>query len=114
VSVDTCPVRWAGRQATVTIPAEVDIVNGPVVSAALEQALASGAVVVVADMTGTTFCASEGLHILIRVHLKAVASGAGLRLVCPGPIVRRVMELTAADQVLDIYPSVEAALAGRV
>ncbi|HEY2576153.1 MAG TPA: STAS domain-containing protein [Streptosporangiaceae bacterium] len=113
MTADTCPVRWAGRQATVTLPAEIDILNGQLVRETLEQVLASEAAVVVADMTATTFCASEGLHILIRTHLQAAAGGVALRLAAPGPVVRRVMELTAADQVLDIYPSMEDALAGR-
>jgi anti-anti-sigma factor len=111
--VDACPVQWSGRRATVTLPAEIDILNGQMVRKTLEDVLASGAIVVVADMTSTTFCASEGLHILIRAHVQAAANGVALRLACPGPVVRRVMELTAADQVLDIYPSLEAALAGR-
>lgn len=96
-----------------TLPAEIDILNSHLVSEALDQVLASGAAVIVADMTATTFCASEGLHILIRAHLKAATAGVALRLAAPGSVVRRVMELTAADQVLDIYPSVDSALAGR-
>lgn len=113
MTVDTCPVRWAGRQATVKLPAEIDILNGRLVRETLEHVLASGVAIVVVDMTATTFCASEGLHILIRAHLQAAADGAALRLAGPGPIVRRVIELTAADQVLDIYPSLQAALDGR-
>jgi anti-anti-sigma factor len=113
VTVDTCPVEWVGRQATVTLPAEIDILNGQFIRETLEQVLASGATVLVADLTATTFCGSEGLHILIRVHLQAAAAGVELRLAVPGAIVRRVMDLTAADQVLDIYASLEDALAGR-
>lgn len=113
MTVDTCPVWWAGEQATVTLPAEIDILNGRAVGDVLEHCLASGATILVADMTATTFCASEGLHILIRAHLQAAAAGAELRLAVPGRLVRRVMELTAADQVLDLYPSLDDAVAGR-
>lgn len=96
-----------------TLPAEIDILNGELVRKTLEHVLASGAAVVVVDMTATTFCASEGQHILIRAHLQSAATGVALRLAAPGPVVRRVLELTAADQVLDIYSSLEDALAGR-
>ena len=113
MTVDTCPVEWAGQQATVTLPAEIDILNSQLVRETLEQVLASGAVVVVADMTATTFCGSEGLHILIRAHLQAAAAGVALRLAVPGRVVQRVMALTAADQVLDLYASLQDALAGR-
>ncbi len=113
MTVDIYPVRWAGRQATVTLPAEIDVLNSQAVRETLEHVLASGAVVIVADMTATAFCASEGLHTLIRVHLQAADAGAELRLAGPSPIVRRMMELTAADQVLHVYPSLETALGGR-
>lgn len=113
MTVEAYPVQWAGRQATVTLPAEIDLLNSQTVRETLEHVLVSGAVVIVADMTATAFCASEGLHTLIRAHLQAAAGGAELRLAGPGPVVRRVMELTAADQVLHIYPSLEMALDGR-
>jgi anti-anti-sigma factor len=92
------------------MPDEIDIGNAAGVQAALEQALEGGATTLVVDMSRTTFCASEGLHILIRIHLQAAEAGANLRLAAPARIVRRVLELTAADQILDLYPSLEAAL----
>lgn len=107
---DACSVRRSGRRAIVTLPDEVDVSNVIHVRAVLEQALAGGTTVLVADMTRTTFCASEGLHVLIRIHLQAAEAGAQLRLAAPARMIRRVIELTAADQILDLYPSLEAAL----
>jgi anti-anti-sigma factor len=95
----------------VGLPDEIDITNSSATRAALDQALAQRPGVLVADMTTTTFCASEGLRILLHAHFQAVEAGSQFRVAAPGPIVRRVMELTATDQVLDLYPSLDAALA---
>lgn len=76
----------------------------------LDQALTAGAAVLVANMTATTFTASEGIHILVQAHQSAARAGAQLRVATPGPRVHRVTELTGITGLLDLYPSLEAAL----
>jgi anti-sigma B factor antagonist len=97
----------------VTLPAEIDISNGSLVEDELTSALGDGLAVLVADGTTTTFCASAGMTALMRAHHQAEAAGKQLRVVVGSPVVRRILELTGADQVLDIYPSLADALAGR-
>ena len=53
-----------------------------------------------------------GVSALLRVHRQAAATGTQLRVVA-SPALRRVLDLTGADQVLDTYPSLADALAGR-
>jgi anti-sigma B factor antagonist len=96
----------------VTLPAEIDISNDGLVEDELTSALSDGLAVLVADGTRTTFCASAGMSALLRAHRQAEAAGTQLRLVA-SPAVRRILELTGADQVLDTYPSLADALAGR-
>jgi anti-sigma B factor antagonist len=96
----------------VTLPAEIDISNDGLVEDELTGALGGGVAVLVTDGTRTTFCASAGMSVLIRVHRQAEAAGIQLRVVA-SPAVRRILELTGADQVLDTYPSLADALAGR-
>src|SRR5579884_623876 len=112
MAVESQPALRAGRQAVVKLPDEIAFANAGQVRSALERALADGASVVIADLSATGFCASEGVRVLICVNAAANAAGAQLRLAAPGHAVRRVLELTAADQVLRLYPSVEAARAG--
>jgi anti-anti-sigma regulatory factor len=61
----------------VTLPAEIDMANECGVAAQLGCALASGAPVVVADMTGTRFCDSMG-RALALAHRQAAARHAEL------------------------------------
>lgn len=96
----------------VTLPAEIDISNDGLVEDELTSALGDGLAVLVADGSRTTFCASAGMSALIRAHHQAQAAGTQLR-VAASPAVRRILELTGADQVLDTYPSLADALAGR-
>jgi anti-anti-sigma factor len=95
-----------GAQATVvTLPAEIDISNDVVLQTALVSAFAAGRPVVIADGTGTHFCDCRAIAALIRAHHQATLAGAQLRLVVASPMVSRALEVTGADQVLAIYPS---------
>jgi anti-sigma B factor antagonist len=110
VSGERQPV-WVGLVAVVTLPAEVDMSNAALVHEDLLSVLAQGASLVIADMSATKFCDSAGVTVLVRVVRKAIASGSGLRLAASAPAVTRVLALTGADRLIEIYPTVAAALA---
>jgi anti-anti-sigma factor len=95
----------------VTLPAEIDASNDGQVQDTLTRALDDRTAVLVADAGGTTFCGCSGVTALLRTHHRAAAAGAQLRVVVGGPSMRRILELTAADQVLNTYPTLAAALA---
>lgn len=99
------------RLAVVTLPGEIDIGNDGHVQDTLTSALDDGTAVLVADAGGTTFCGCSGVTALLLTHHRAAAAGAQLRVVVGSPSMRRILELTAADQVLDTYPTLAAALA---
>ena len=99
------------RLAVVTLPDEIDIGNDGHVQDTLTSALDDGTAVLVADAGGTAFCGCSGVTALLLTHHQAAAAGAQLRVVVGSPSMRRILELTAADQVLDTYPTLAAALA---
>jgi anti-anti-sigma factor len=99
------------RLAVVTLPGEIDIGNDRQVQDTLTRALDDETVVLVADAGGTTFCGCSGVTALLVTHHRAAAAGAQLRVVVASPSMRRILELTAADQVLHTYPTLAAALA---
>jgi anti-sigma B factor antagonist len=99
--------------AVVALPVEIDLANARQVRQQLYSALATGVAVVVADMTATTFCDSMGCRSLVMAHKQARAGNAELRLAIPSASVLRVMAITCVDRVVRIYPSLDAALAGR-
>jgi anti-anti-sigma factor len=97
--------------AVVTLPGEIDTSNDGQVQDTLTRPLDDGTAVLVADAGATAYCGCSGVTVLLRTHHRAAAAGAQLRVVVGSPSMRRILELTAADQVLNIYPTLAAALA---
>jgi anti-anti-sigma factor len=97
--------------AVVTLPSEIDISNDGQVQDTLTRALDGATAVLVADAAATAFCGCSGVTALLLTHRRAAAAGAQLRVVVGSPSMRRILELTGADQVLHTYPTLAAALA---
>jgi len=99
--------------AVVTLPAEIDLANADRVNADLQAAFGPGVTTVVADMTATTFCDSQGIGALVRAYKQAAITGAQLRVVVPSARVLRVLAILGLDGQLAIYPSLPDALAAK-
>jgi len=98
----------SSRAIAVTLPAEIDVANADRIGEELCSACVTGAPVVVADMTATTFCDSTGLRALAGVHKRAAASGTELRLAVPCAALRRAF--IQRGLAVPIFPRLEAAL----
>ncbi|MFB7945808.1 STAS domain-containing protein [Kitasatospora phosalacinea] len=77
----------------------------------LERAVADPPKRLVVDCGGLEFCDSTGLNLLLRAHAAALHAGLPLLLAAPGAVVARMLAITGADEVLDVHPTVEDALA---
>ena len=95
----------------VVAPGEIDITNAAELRAALVQAAADGHKTLVVDMTGTRFCDSAGLHVLVHAHKRARAGGGDLLLAPSGGEVARILEITGVDRVVPTFASLEETLA---
>ncbi|MFD7920863.1 STAS domain-containing protein [Streptomyces sp. NPDC059740] len=96
-----------GDAYVVVLRGSVDLDGAEPVREALEAAAASGSECVIADLSAMTFGDSTMLNLLLRAH-----STCSLRIAGPGEAVSRLFQLTSTDTVLDIYPTLKAALAG--
>jgi anti-sigma B factor antagonist len=105
------PAFWVGRVAVVTLPAEVDVSNVGQIRQDLAAVLAQDASLVIVDMSTTTFCDSAGVTALVHAVREANANGAGLRVAASAPAVTRVLAITGVDRLIEIHPSVAAAMA---
>jgi len=110
---DIYPVRWAGTEAVVTLPEDIDLSNAGQIREQLLTVINRGAAVLIADMTATISCDYVGAEAMIRAYQRAVISGTDLRLVVTAQIVRRVLSYKGLDRLVSIYPSLEAAQAVR-
>ncbi|WP_454196603.1 STAS domain-containing protein [Nocardia sp. Marseille-Q1738] len=99
-------VREHGEVDVVIVQGEVDMASAPQLQAALKEAQRGGKSLVV-DMSEVGFLGSAGLSVLL---VASEAQQARLRVVA-SDAVRRPIELTALDELLSVFPSLDAALA---
>ena len=76
----------------------------------LQAACGPGVAVVIADMTGTAFLDSSGVRCLLLANEHAAKASVELRLVTESAAVLRVLSITGVDRLLEIYPTLQAAL----
>jgi anti-sigma B factor antagonist len=97
--------------SVVVLPVEIDVTNSDEVHQQLTADLPPEVGTVIVDLTSTSFCDSSGVHAIVHAHEQAAERDVGLRLaVSPGGSVRRVLQLTGADQVMPVFASVSEAI----
>ncbi|KJY25023.1 hypothetical protein ADK60_06785 [Streptomyces sp. XY431] len=99
------------RSAVCVLVGDLDIETLPPAEQALDEALRTRPRVLVVDLEQVGFCDSSGLNLLLKARMGATAAGAELRLAAASPTVLRLLELTGADTVFALHPSVGDALA---
>ncbi|GHF25147.1 anti-sigma factor antagonist [Amycolatopsis deserti] len=100
-------VRWPSRDvAVLAVEGELDLATANRLEAAFRRLVARRPRVVVVDLSGVAFLGSSGLAAITSAR----TAGVVLRIVAPGSLAR-IFTLTALDKVLDLYGSVEEALA---
>jgi anti-sigma B factor antagonist len=110
---NTCPVRWVGQQAVVTIPQRMDVSNAGQIRDELLVVINRSARVLIADMTATSSCDHAGADVIVRAYQRGVTGGTELWLVVTAKIVSRVLGISGVDRLVCIYPSLEAATAAQ-
>jgi anti-sigma B factor antagonist len=101
------------RPVVLRLPAEIDLTNAERVGEELCSALTRGAALVIADLTSTVFCDCAGARQFVLADNYAYAQDAQIRFVIPGRNMLRVLTLTGLDQLLSVYPSLDAALSAE-
>jgi anti-sigma B factor antagonist len=95
----------------VDVHGELDLATAPRLAARLDRLRRPGPLRVLVDLTGLEFCDSTGLRALLGAAAEVRAAGGRLAIsVADGPVLR-LLELTGADEWLEIHPSTAAALA---
>lgn len=113
MSVQPFEISEAGGLPIVVAPEEIDIRNAGELRSALLVAAAQSPVVVV-DLSGTEFCDSSGLNVLVRALRRAQADGGEVRLVAARPAVLRILGVTGVGTLFRIHASLGEALADEV
>ena len=109
MSAENYKVRWAGQHAVITTPAEIDMINASQVRQALLATASRHATVLIIDLSQTTFCDSSCVHAIVTAHQQATATRTQFRLIASE--VSRVFKIVGLDQLIPIYPALQAVLA---
>lgn len=93
--------------AVLHVSGELDLASAPRLSEALTELLADPVVV---DLSECTFLDSAGMGVLLASARALGDSGRSLRVATADPRILRVLEITAVDTLIAVYPDVEGAL----
>jgi len=113
MSEDSYPVRWARRQAVVTLPEHIDVSNASQVREELLSVINRGTLSLIADLTATLSCDHAGVNAVVHAYQRSLISGTQLRLVVAAQVVQRVLSVNGLDRLIPIYPSLDAAIAAE-
>lgn len=100
----------AGGALVCALEGDLDIETLAPAADALTALVAQRPRALVIDLAQVGFCDSSGLNLLLKTRLAAAEEGVALHLAAVSPTVMRVLELTGAQAVFSLHPSVEAAL----
>jgi anti-anti-sigma factor len=95
-----------GDRATLELRGELDMAGTDRLRVALEQAEEPPSGLLVLDLSKLDFIDSTGLEVLLRAARRAHDSGRRLIVARPSRYVRRLLEMTAIDQALDVVEDV--------
>ena len=105
------PVVMIGGVPVVDAPQEIDAANAESLRKTLLHAASGGQAAVVVNMTGTRFCDSSAVHVLVGAHKRAVAEGGELLLAIPASsFVCRVFALAGINRFIRSFADLNEAL----
>jgi anti-sigma B factor antagonist len=100
------------RSNVLPLKGEIDLHVSPSVTASLNAMIEKKPKRLVVDLSGVTYIDSAGLAALIEAMQKVEGYGGKFLLAGLQETVRSIFEISRLDQVFQIFPDVDAALAG--
>ncbi|MFY9779887.1 MAG: STAS domain-containing protein [Candidatus Baltobacteraceae bacterium] len=111
LTIDVTP-KEEGRVALFSLRGSLDIATAPSLRAALLEAAERDGHEIVVDLSHLEFLDSSGLGALIGAHKLAEEHQGSVRLVAQEGQILRLLRITGLLEVLNVYSSVDAAIAG--
>jgi anti-sigma B factor antagonist len=101
-----------GPYTLVELSGEADVTNCAALREVLDAAVSGAPRTLVIDMGQLKFMDSSALHVILQATRTMDRQGGVLALARPTETVARMLHLTAADQLIPVYPTVGEAVAG--
>lgn len=103
--------RAEGEWSVVDVEGEVDMFTAPKLREALVGLVDGGRHKIIVNLEGVSFMDSTGLGTLVGGLKRVKEHDGSLALVCSSRPVMRVLTITGLNNVFQIHPSLDAALA---
>ena len=94
----------------IAVDGEADMSTAVKFNESFFSAARAGVRKVVTDLTGVTFIDTTMLNALVVGHRRMVRDRGRFAVVCDGPRVARVLEITGLGQILDVFSTREDAV----
>lgn len=108
-------VERVGLDALVASPeGEVDALSGQALRDQLIDVLDERPLVLVLNLSKTSFLDSTGLGVLVAIARRARLIDCTFCLAAPSPPIARVLHLTSLDRAWPVYPTIRAAFDDQV
>ena len=96
----------------VELVGEADVTNSDALHEVLDAEVAKQPRTLIIDLSGLRFMDSSALHVILRANRAMDRQGGVVALASPRDPVAKMLRLTAADQLIPVFPSVSEAIAG--
>jgi anti-anti-sigma factor len=96
----------------VELVGEADVTNSDSLREVLDAEVAKQPRTLIIDLSGLRFMDSSALHVILRANRAMDRDGGVVALASPRDPVAKMLRLTAADQLIPVFPSVSEAIAG--
>jgi len=108
----SAPATRQSRSNVLPLKGEIDLHVSPSVTASLNEMIEKKPKRVVVDLSDVSYIDSAGLAALIQAMQKVEGYGGKFMLAGLQETVRSIFEISRLDQVFQIFPDADAALAG--
>jgi anti-sigma B factor antagonist len=98
--------------AVLTLRGSLDIDTAPALRANLRRLVERPSPRIVVDVVGLDFVDSMGIGVLVTGHTRALENSGWVRLAGPSTFLRRLLDTLGLGSHLELYPDVDAAIAG--
>ncbi|UCH34990.1 MAG: STAS domain-containing protein [Armatimonadota bacterium] len=109
--VDLSSRRLGERTAVLCIGGEVDLYNTPQLKEQIQSLIEGGVRHLLVDLSDTQYLDSTALGALIGALKRLRERDGDLRLACPPPRIRKLLEITRLMKVFEVRDDVARALA---
>jgi len=103
-----------GDVVVLRLSGHINEMGADILSSELDKLLEAGGNRILFDLSDVLFMGSTGLGQIMRAFRAVKASGGYVRIANPQPLIADLFRLTKLNKLLEIYPSVEEALAGQM